>query len=502
MGRSNYGRVGGRRSGSAAWQWILIGLILGLGCSAIFVLSLLTFGVLNLDGDATEVVIENTQPPLPTQDVNATVVAAVASTLAAQPTDEPLPTATPTQQQAVVVAPTPTSLPTNTPEGQPVPAETEATDTDDSSADADDGSTDTDDGSAEQTASDSGVPPELELLVSDMVQVNAGSFSMGTTPQEVNAAVVNCEQRDNAGCQVEWGQDSTPPHSVTLDTFMLEEHEVTNAQYVAFLNWMGPSSHTNGCNGRKCVETDSTLDGSVIAFDSQNYFVASSIFEQHPVVGVTWYGAQAYCEAIGRRLPTEAEWEYAARGVDGRIYPWGSEWVTTNARTSRCEADPTGENPGACIGVVEVQSFPGNVSPFGAFDMAGNAAEWVSDWFGLTYYSQPDASGLNPSGPTSGTDKVVRGGSWDVVPFFARTVHRQHFRPDQAFLWLGFRCADEFEESAVLPDTGNTGGLGTLPTIDPSTDVEPTTPPVDAAPTLPPLNNANATEVPVVPPGG
>ena len=493
MTRPDYGRVGrSRRSGSAAWQWIIIGGVLGMGCSAVFVLTLLTFGILSLDEpvEATSVAFQATDVPQPTADVAATVAVVVAETFAAMPSPTVPPTQeeqpTQEQQQPAIIVPTATNLPTQPPAGQPTAEPT----------------TDTEQQTSQDStnATDTGIAPRLDVVKGNMVRVDGGTFTMGTTPQEVAEAARQCTQRDDGSCLAEWGEDSSPTHNVTLNPFFIEDTEVTNAMYVEFLNAMGPNSHVNGCGGFKCVETRSTNEGSVIQFDSLNYDIGSSIFAGHPVVGVTWYGAKAYCEAIGRRLPTEAEWEFAARGTDGRVYPWPDElgWSTDYARTSR----PVDLG----VGVVEIQSYAQNLSPFGAWDMAGNAAEWVNDWYGANFYSQPASSGLNPTGPASGSDKAIRGGSWDTPPFFARSVHRQNARPDTTALWLGFRCASDFDESAVLPETNvqPTSSLGAFDT--PVPDQPATEAPVDAAPTLPPLIPAspvaNPTDVPSVPPGG
>ncbi len=479
MSGPDYGRVGrSRRSGSAAWQWITIGGVLGMGCSAVFVLTLLTFGVLSLDEpvEPTSVVFQPTDVPLPTADVAATVAVVVAETVAAMPSP------TQEQQQPQIIAPTATDLPTQ-PVDDPPTAETQALNQDTTNV------------------TDSGISPRLDVVKSNMVRVDGGTFMMGTTPQEVGEAARQCTQRDGGSCAPEWGEDSSPTHSVTLNPFFIEDTEVTNAMYVEFLNAMGPNSHGNGCGGFKCVETRSTNEGSVIQFDSLNYDISSSIFINHPIVGVTWHGAKAYCEALGRRLPTEAEWEFAARGTDDRIYPWPDElgWSTDYARTSR----PVDLG----VGVVEIQSYAQNISPFGVWDMAGNAAEWVNDWYGANFYKQPAASGLNPTGPASGSDKVIRGGSWDTPPFFSRSMHRQNQRPDFTALWLGFRCASDFDERAVQSETNgqSTSPLGALDTPVPD---QPDAP-VDAAPTLPPLvplstltSVADPTEVPAVPPGG
>jgi formylglycine-generating enzyme required for sulfatase activity len=498
MGRANYGRVGGRRGGSAVWQWVVIGITLGLGCSVVFVLGMLTLGVLNLDTGGSAVAADPTDPPSPppTADVEGTVESIVAATMAAQPS--------PTTIQVEVAPPTATDIPppTEEPDEDDNDVETGLTAPD---AIPDDDEEDEPDGIGVAQAVETGltaqddIPAELLDIASELLTVQGGTFEMGTTAQEITAAVRECVERDGGACEVSMGEDSTPPHPVTLDTFQIEVNEVTNEQYIRFLNWMGPNSHQNGCFNQRCIDTTATNEFSQIVFDSQNYDVGASMFNRFPIAGVTWYGARAYCEAIGRRLPTEAEWERAARGLSNNIYPWGNEWNVDLARTSRA---PDGSRQ---VGAVEVGSLAGNASEFGAVDMAGNVAEWVSDWYSPSWYRQAEASGLNPTGPPSGTQKVVRGGSWDAVPFFARSVNRQFRNPGDTYLWVGFRCAADFEEESEfqLEGLGELGNdLGGDLDIDLDDIVEDEE--VDAAPTLPPRPTPQLppTQAPAVPPGG
>lgn len=529
-----YGRTGGRRRGSAAWQWIVIGLTLGFGCAVVFVLLLLTLGTLQIDtGEEDQVVdtqatIEAAQvglldpaavqatvnaaqagsldPAAVQATVDAALADGVAAALAATQTARPtlasvvaFPTSTPTTDPnlpQLATQPASGSAVTNTQPAAstPAPVQTEFV------APA----LPTSDG-ALAAASPTPMDPRLDRLValaSPLLSVSGGSFTMGTTFEEINAAVNECVNRDGGNCLPAYGEDSFPPHTVTVDDFWIEETEVTNEQFVAFLDYLGPNSHRNGCGGFSCVETTAENEFSLITFDSQNYDVPD-LQARFPVVGVTWYGANAYCQALGRRLPTEAEWERAARGENAFIYPWGDTWVMDFARTSRPERVNT---------PLEVGSIPANASQYGALDMAGNVAEWVFDWYGATWYQQQSQTGaLNPSGPVSGSDRVVRGGSWDTVPFFARAVHRQHFRPDNAYLWLGFRCASDTGPQAATVDVAvpttdssalNPAELGPVAT-DSGSEALPTQP-VDARPGLPTLAvpNVTATSVPAVPPGG
>ena len=298
----------------------------------------------------------------------------------------------------------------------------------------------------------------LQLVATQMAVVDGGTFAMGTDAAEVRAAVDLCVTVQNGNCTIAMGEDSAPSHQVTLNAFQIEITEVTYGQYVAYLNGMGAGSHTNGCGGQRCFLTQAESENSPVVLQDGQYTFPEVVRNQ-PIVHVTWYGAQAYCEALGRRLPTEAEWERAARGSDGRIYPWGNEWNELLARTSIPE-DGT-------VGALPISSYPAGASPYGLFDMAGNVAEWVSDWYSPTYYRLPEASGLNPTGPAAGDQKVVRGGSWDAKPFFARTVHRQSLPPSDAGAWLGFRCAADYELQ-IVPTVPPTIGASLTPSPAPT----------------------------------
>ena len=152
----------------------------------------------------------------------------------------------------------------------------------------------------------------------------------------------------------------------------------------------------------------------------------------HPVVGVAWYDAERFCAWAGRRLPTEAEWEYAAKGRDLRYWPWTGAFDASRAN-SRDAAD--GFEKTAPVG-----AFPTGASPFGVLDMAGNVAEWTADRFDPTRYrTEPEA--LNPTGPTSGRERVVRGGSWADGPHRLRVASRRGKGPTEVDDATGFRCA-------------------------------------------------------------
>lgn len=470
----NYGSLGQRRNSGSAWQWMIIGMVLGFGCAAIIAIGGIAAGILSLDtslaGVPTSTPMVITATPLPatatftptpitptaTQNVSLQV-----SLPTATPTIDPaslLPTAAPATE---VMLPTLGSAATTTGGGAPL---------------------------AGAATSD-----RLLALASDLIPIEGGTFQMGTDAAEVVRAVNEClaGYGGEAGrCQVEFGEDSAPPHSVTVSPFQIEVTEVSYEQYLAFINALGPGSHRNGCGGFPCMQTRTDSETSNITFDSANYSVLPGILN-HPMTNVTWYGAKAYCEAIGRRLPTEAEWERAARGDTGFIYPWGNEWDATRANSSR-PADPTAER-----GKFPVNSFLTGASTYGVLNMAGNVAEWVSDWYDARWYSNPASGGTDPVGPAAGTVKVARGGSWDTVPFFLRTVHRLDRDPLAPTADIGFRCAADIGAQpptslgAAAPEQSNPL-LSVTSTPDPAAlgaSEEETT--ANSQPTLPPLPATN-----------
>ncbi|MBI1280464.1 MAG: SUMF1/EgtB/PvdO family nonheme iron enzyme [Anaerolineaceae bacterium] len=449
MTRQNYGslRGGGSSRRGGAWQWTVIGFVFGFGCAAIVGLVLIiTGGADALSGvfsagraTPTAVVMVITSTPLPATPTPEPTVGIVPSATSAE-AQIAAPVASATTNIQVQVQPSATTPPTTAPT-TPVP----------------------------QVAQ---IPSDLIAKRSPLIQVPGGSFEMGTKAQEAAIAAEECTSLWNSKCDPNDASDSFPPHQVTVSPFYIEEKEVTYDQYLAFLNaesiGMGArnAKHKNGCEGQLCIETRTENQNSNIISDSQNYRVNAAI-SNFPVAGVTWYGAQAYCAAIGRRLPTEAEWEHAARGASNTIYPWGNEFSVNNARTSRPQ-----ETDAALVGPKPVGSY----LPFnGLYDMAGNIAEWVSDWYDPLYYTTLVNSGttiVDPKGPVAGTQKVLRGGSWDALPFFARSVHRQSLPPLGPTLWAGFRCANNTSDTGTTPDaagnigtTGNTGGAAPVATV-------------------------------------
>ena len=205
-----------------------------------------------------------------------------------------------------------------------------------------------------------------------------------------------------------WMDDVKPAHRVGLDAFWLDRTEVTADQY------------------RRCVEARACATPGSSGED----WVYDRKYDNRPMTGVDWSQASAYCNWVGARLPTEAEWEYAARGPEERIYPWGNEW-DENRVAIWYPSDPA-------IGSQNVGSHPDGASWCGALDLAGNVAEWVEDWYG-PYTSNPQA---NPNGPLAGDVKVIRGGSFLVSnPGAVRSDQRNYAEPSTTSSLIGFRCA-------------------------------------------------------------
>lgn len=227
--------------------------------------------------------------------------------------------------------------------------------------------------------------------------------------------------------------DEKPVHTVYLDAFWIDQTEVTNDMFSYFINATG-------------YKTDAEIEPDIIPMGGNRSMDSTRADWQHPtglgsdilgkgrypVLHVSWNDAMAYCKWTGRRLPTEAEWEKAARGTDGRIYPWGNESSNTDLLNYNSNVGTT----------TEVGTYPAGKSAFGVYDMAGNVWEWVNDWYQSDYYSTLRDDASNPQGPSMGKTRVLRGGSWFSGRVDVRSSNRRDYTPGGFFYYgYGFRCA-------------------------------------------------------------
>ena len=203
--------------------------------------------------------------------------------------------------------------------------------------------------------------------------------------------------------------DEQPMHRVYVETFFMDKYQVSVSQYARFLD---------------ATSQEAPPDWSIMN---------RSQHQKRPVANVDWPEAKAYCTWAGKRLPTEAEWEKAARGTDGRTYPWGNEHPT------KFFANVNQEHWNNHAALTPVGIFEDGKSPYGVYDMAGNVWEWVSDWYDPNYYTMSPSQ--NPTGPPRGESKVIRGGSWGSGPEALRSADREIHSPSFRGLGTGFRCA-------------------------------------------------------------
>jgi formylglycine-generating enzyme required for sulfatase activity/tRNA A-37 threonylcarbamoyl transferase component Bud32 len=240
---------------------------------------------------------------------------------------------------------------------------------------------------------------EIEPLLTEMIVVPGGTYLRGSN---------------------EGARDEMPRHPVRLASFALDVHPITNEQFVRFLQAMGGEKDHN--NNDIIRLRDARIKRS------NGKLIIESGYAKHPVVGVTWYGAIAYTKWIGKRLPTEAEWEAAATATRDTLFPTGPEIERTQANFFSSDTTP-------------VMSYPPN--PYGLYDMAGNVYEWCQDWYAYNYYDSSLVEPDQPLGPPQGVYRVLRGGCWKSLKEDLRCSHRHRNNPGAVNGTYGFRCATD-----------------------------------------------------------
>jgi len=273
-------------------------------------------------------------------------------------------------------------------------------------------------------------PAESPAARPAMVLIPAGEFMMGAPDSDLIAF-----------------PEERPAHRVVIRAFRIDRYEVSNAEYRRFVE-ATKGAHPKSCSALEPPGTDHAPDprwGNDIEWNSP----------EKPVNGMSWFDAYAYCAWAGERLPTEAEWEHAARGGDGRRFAWGASPPGELPVGNLADASVKRLNPkwntlrgydDGFAHTAPVGSFPFGASAYGVEDMAGNVWEWTADWWSPSAYGDPNgppsrSPTLNPKGPAGGEARVLRGGSWDSTPNFARATARHYQRPDYRSVSFGIRCA-------------------------------------------------------------
>jgi formylglycine-generating enzyme required for sulfatase activity len=255
-------------------------------------------------------------------------------------------------------------------------------------------------------------PGEGAEDVEGMVFIPAGPFIRGSSDSDIGSVRAACLAH-NAACPVGQFEDEKPQGEITLSAFYIDKTEVTVAQFKAFVAATG-------------YQTTSEAKGDAVQYTWRAFDTPER--QDHPVRWMSWHDANAYCIWADKRLPTEAEWEKAARGTEAFMYPWGNTWDESRV--------PQGDT-------APVEAYPTGASPYGVLDMAGGVWEWVADWYDPFYYQNSPTT--DPQGPGETRDKVLRGGAFGNAMWKHRTVYRHFGGADGYSQDHGFRCARDGE---------------------------------------------------------
>jgi sulfatase modifying factor 1 len=267
--------------------------------------------------------------------------------------------------------------------------------------------------------------PDPEITGEDgakMLLIPAGDFLMGGTEEEL-ADFPRSNYLNYLG--------ERPLHKVRISAFYMDKYEVTNARYRRFLEYLERTKDTSVDHPGKPADVG----------HEQGFVGEEHLGDDQPAVGLNWYDAYAYCKWAGKRLPAEAEWEYAARGQGTyRIYPWGNQEPDADGIWRANYEPASGRAADGYPYSAPVGSILDGSSPFGILDMAGNAEEWVQDWLDFGYYKHSEGA-QDPRGPASGTRRVIKGGSYYADKYHIRIATRLYGAPHLKTQYQGFRCA-------------------------------------------------------------
>jgi formylglycine-generating enzyme required for sulfatase activity len=288
---------------------------------------------------------------------------------------------------------------------------------------------------ASAACASAGTPEAGRPAPSTRADVPAGRFLRGSTDTDIAIGIRICRDTyfkpDN--CTASWFEAESPQRSIHIDRFLIDQYEVTNLRYRACV----AAGACAPVRWAECVKFD--LASRSWSTSAPGHKDARS--PQHPVVCTTWDQAQTFCAWSGGRLPTEAEWEKAARGTDGRPFPWGKEWNETSLNWGDLSPNGSFGSSDGASGATPAGSYPASVSPYGAHDMAGNVWEWTQDWYTTDFYAHSgDENPVNRT-PAPADGRIVRGGSWSFAGNGARAAYRYYQAPDTLDDAIGFRCA-------------------------------------------------------------